>query len=156
MPPTLCLSRRVHKFSMPKFAKGNNSKVFVFKFSPGYLLSIFYQLTKFEATCCNSFRDFFTISFQCQNLQRAITRIFFFFKFSPGYLLSIFYQLTKFEAICCNSFRDFLTISFQCQNLQRAITRKKCKKHFFKFSPGYPLSIFYQLTKFEATCCNSF
>ena len=43
---------------MTKFAKGNNSKKynnFFLKFPQGYLLIIFYQLTKFEATCCSSF-----------------------------------------------------------------------------------------------------
>ena len=44
---------------IPKFAIGNNSLktkiTFFFKFSPGYLLIIFYQLSKFEAPSCNSF-----------------------------------------------------------------------------------------------------
>ena len=31
-------------------------------------------LTKFEATCCNSFCDILIASFQCQNLHRAITQ----------------------------------------------------------------------------------
>ena len=45
------------KFSMPTFTKGNNLKKKHFWFSPGNLLIIFYQLTKFEATYCNSFWD---------------------------------------------------------------------------------------------------
>ena len=77
---------------MPKFAKGNNSKKYnnFFLFSPGYLLIIWYQLTKFEGTFCNSFWDILITSFQCQNLQRAITKKDF-FSFSPGYLLIILY-----------------------------------------------------------------
>ena len=45
-----------YKFSIPKFAKYNskNSKVTFFIYSPGNLLIIFYQLTKFEAPSCNS------------------------------------------------------------------------------------------------------
>ena len=41
-----------------KICKCNNSKKIEYIFFlilPGYLLVIFYQLTKFEATCCNSF-----------------------------------------------------------------------------------------------------
>ena len=51
---------------MTKFAKGNNSKknkITFFKFSPGHLLIIFYQLTKFEATCCNSFLRYLDYKF---------------------------------------------------------------------------------------------
>ena len=59
----------------------------------------------FEAASLNNFQDILITSFQCPNLQRAITKNFFiFFKFSPGYLHIIFYQLTKFEATCCDSF----------------------------------------------------
>ena len=101
--------------------------ILFFKFSPGYLLIIFYQLTKFEATCCNSFWDVLTTSFQCQNLQRAVTRknTTIYFNFSSGYRLIIFYQLTKIEATCCHKFWDILITSFQCQTFQRAITKKK-------------------------------
>ena len=58
---------------MLKFAKGKNLKCF-FRFSPSYLLIIFDQLAKFEATCCNSFWDILITSFQCQNLQKSITQ----------------------------------------------------------------------------------
>ena len=83
-----------NKFSMPKFAQGNNSKK----------KKNFCQLTMFEAASCNNFRVILIISFQCPNLQRAITKKNFFFIFSPGYLIIIFYQLTKLEATSCNSF----------------------------------------------------
>ena len=48
------------KFSMTKFAKGDNStKIYIFfsKFPPGYLLLILYKLSKFEAPSCNGFWD---------------------------------------------------------------------------------------------------
>ena len=121
--------------------KKKQNKLF-FKFSPGYLLIFFYQLTKLEATCCKSFLDILTTSFQCQNLQRAITRKkkILFLKFSPGYLLIIFYQLTNFEASCCNSFKDILITSFQ-----RAITQKKKKINFHQIIYSLWLSTHYPL-----------
>ena len=54
---------------MAKFTKGNNLKNennFVKKKSQDYLLTILYQLTKFEATSCKSLRDIFIKIFQCQ------------------------------------------------------------------------------------------
>ena len=42
--------------------------------SPGNLFTILLQLTKSEATSCNSFQDIFTGSFQCPNFQRALTK----------------------------------------------------------------------------------
>ena len=45
-----------------------------FKFSPIDLLIIFYQLTKFEASSCYSFRDIMNTNFQSPNLQRKIIR----------------------------------------------------------------------------------
>ena len=57
------------------------------------------------------------ISFQCPNLQRAITYKYkiTFFKFSPRNLLIILYQLTMFEAPSYNNFRDILMTSFNGQ-----------------------------------------
>ena len=74
---------------------GNNS----FSISLCNLLIILYQLTKFEATGFDSFRDIFITSFQRPNLQRAITRKK---KKNPGNLLIILYQLTKFESPRCS------------------------------------------------------
>ena len=45
-----------------------------FKFSSNNFLIIFYQLTKFEAPSCYSFRDFMDTNFQSRNLQREIIR----------------------------------------------------------------------------------
>ena len=47
------------------------AQIHFLNFLPGYLLIIFYQLTKINATCCNSFLDILITSFQCQNLERA-------------------------------------------------------------------------------------
>ena len=49
--------------------KKNN---FFFKFSPIDLLIILYQLTKFEAPSCYSFRDIMITNFQSLNIQREI------------------------------------------------------------------------------------
>ena len=59
-----------------KICKGQWLKKYIilFLFSPGYLLIIFYQLTKFAVICWNSFWDILITSFQCQNLQRTITK----------------------------------------------------------------------------------
>ena len=60
-----------------KSAKGDNSKkikYLFFKFSPIDLLIILYQLTKFEAPSCYSFRDIMITNFQSPNLQREIIR----------------------------------------------------------------------------------
>ena len=61
-----------------------------------------------------------------------------------------------FEAASYNNCQNILITSFQCPNLLRAITQINKISFLFKFSPGYLLIIFYQLTKFEDTCCNSF
>ena len=45
-----------------------------FLFSPINFLIIFYQLTKFEAPSCYSFRDIINTNFQSPNLQREIIR----------------------------------------------------------------------------------
>ena len=45
-----------------------------FKFSPIGLPIILYQLTKFEAPSCNTFRDIMIKDFQSPNLQREIIR----------------------------------------------------------------------------------
>ena len=43
-------------------------------FSAGNLVTILFQLTKSEATSCNTFRVIFIGSFRCPNLQRALTQ----------------------------------------------------------------------------------
>ena len=56
----------------------------------------------FEAHSCYSFRDILITSFQCQNLQMAITqKKITFSNFSPGNLLIILNDLAKFEAHSC-------------------------------------------------------
>ena len=50
------------------------NKIFFFKFSPIDLLIIFYQLTKFEAPSCCSFRAVMITNFQSPNLQKEIIR----------------------------------------------------------------------------------
>ena len=63
--------------SKSKSAKGDYSKkniISFFKFSPINLLIILYQLTKFEAPSCYSFRDIMITNFQSPNLQREIIR----------------------------------------------------------------------------------
>ena len=51
----------ITSFQCQTFAKGNNSKhyeiFFFFQFSPDYLLTILYNLTKFEAHSYHSFGD---------------------------------------------------------------------------------------------------
>ena len=67
----------ITNFLKSKSAKGNNSKKIkqlFFKFSPIDLLIILYQLTKFEAPSCYSFRDIMITNFQSPNLQREIIR----------------------------------------------------------------------------------
>ena len=99
-----------------------------FKISPINLLIILYQLTKFEAPSCNSFRDIMITNIQSPNLLREIIRKKynnFFFKFSPIDLLIILCQLTKFEASSCYSFRDIMITNFQSPNLEREIIRKE-------------------------------
>ena len=49
-------------------------KKLFFKFSPIDLLIILYQLIKFEARSCNTFRDIMNTIFQSPNLQREIIR----------------------------------------------------------------------------------
>ena len=61
--------------SKSKSAKGINSKkikYFFFLFSPIDLLIILYQLTKFDASSCYSFRDIMKTNFQSPNLQKEI------------------------------------------------------------------------------------
>ena len=50
------------------------NRITFFKFSPINLLIILYQLTKLEASSCDSFRDIMIINFQSPNLQREIIR----------------------------------------------------------------------------------
>ena len=47
---------------------------FFFKFAPGILLVILYQMTKFEASSCNTFQDIMVTNFQSPNLQREIIK----------------------------------------------------------------------------------
>ena len=47
-------------------------KQLFFRFSPIDLLIFLYQLTKFEAPSCYSFRDIMLTNFQSPNLQREI------------------------------------------------------------------------------------
>ena len=120
-----------YKFLKSKSAKGDNLKKIkqlFLKLSPMNLLIILYQLIKFEAHSCYSFRDIMITNFQSPNLQREIIRKKIkelFFRFSPIDLLMILYQLTKFEAPSCYSFRDIMITNFQGPNLQREIIRKK-------------------------------
>ena len=111
-------ARKVHKFSIPKFTKGNylKNKIYIFfnfqqviysSSSTNWpCLKLLYSYNNFRAPSYNNFRDILMTSFQWSNLQRAMTRKneITFFKFPPGYLLIIFYQLTNFEATCYNSF----------------------------------------------------
>ena len=109
---------------------------FFFLFSPINFLIILYQLTKFEAPSCYSFRDIINTNFQSPNLQREIIKKKkkkLFFRFSPINLLIILYQLTKFEAPSCYSFRDIMNTNFQGPNLQREIIKKKYNNFFLNF-----------------------
>ena len=56
------------------------NKITFYKFSPGNLLIILYQLTKIESASFKLFCDIFITSFQCLNLQRTIAKknIYFF------------------------------------------------------------------------------
>ena len=72
------------------------------KFSPGNLLILLYQLSKFEAIAVIVFEK---SSFLCPNFQRAITQKKK--KFSPGSLLIILYLLTKFKACSFILFTKF-------------------------------------------------
>ena len=66
-----------YNFSKSKFAKGDNSKkneITFLKLSPNDLLIILYQLTKFEAPSCFTFRDIIITNFESPNLQREIIR----------------------------------------------------------------------------------
>ena len=88
-----------YKFSMPKFAKGNNSIDFFFTSKYTYHL-----LSADQADSYNSFRDIFLTSYACPNLQRAITRRIKFNNFyyiftskSTHYLLMKLLALIVFE-----------------------------------------------------------
>ena len=106
-----------------------NKIIFFFRFSP-----ILYQLAKFEAPSCNTFRNIMITNFQSPNLKSEIIRKkkkFFFLKFSPSNLFIILYQLTKLEAPSCNTFRNIMITNFQSPYLQREITLKN-EITFFK------------------------
>ena len=119
--------------SMPKFAKDKNSKkikIFFFHFHQVIYSSSSVNWPSLKLLA--NLQDILTTSFQCPNLQRAITKKTFFFKFSPGNLLIIFCQLTLLEAASYyNNLRDILITSFQCPNLQKAITSKQLNNFFF-------------------------
>ena len=99
-------------------------------------------------------QDIIIASFQCPNLQRAITKNNNFFLIFHQVIFSSSSTncMTMFEAASCNNFQYiFITCtSFQCSNLQRTIAI------FFQFSPGNLLIILYQLTKIEAPRYNNF
>ena len=83
---TSFLQRAITKKMQRTITRKN--KFLFLKFSPGNLLLILYQLSKFEAPSCN---DFKISSFLCPNFQRAITRKkikHFFLKLSTHYPLS--------------------------------------------------------------------
>ena len=76
-------------FQKSKSAKGANSKKikknFFFNFSSIHFIIILFQLTKFEAPSCHTFRDIMITNFQSPNLQRGKirkNRIFFFVFFT--------------------------------------------------------------------------
>ena len=73
----IAVSSYSKRTSKSKSAKGDYSKKkknFFFLFSPINFLIILYQLTKFEAPSCYSFRDIMNTNFQSPNLQREIIR----------------------------------------------------------------------------------
>ena len=82
--------------------------------SPGNLFTILLQVTKSEATSCNSFQDIFIGSFRCPNLQKALSKKnekaiikkkkYIFVYFSPANLLITLDQLSNFGAPSCNGF----------------------------------------------------
>ena len=102
--------------------------------SPGNLFTILLQLTKSEATSCNSFRDILVGNFRCPNLQRALTQKNaktitykkFFLIFTSNPLITL-YQLANFGGGGGLRYHVF------CRNLQRAITKKM---NLYKFSPS--------------------
>ena len=64
------------KFKKPKFSKDHTSKKNwwnLFKSLSGNLLIILYQLTNFQTSSSNTFREILLTSLKCPNLQRAIT-----------------------------------------------------------------------------------
>ena len=66
----------ITNFQSPKLQREiiQKIKITLFRFSAIDLLIIFYQLTKFEAPSCYSFRDIMITNFQSPNLQREIIR----------------------------------------------------------------------------------
>ena len=129
-------------FQWPNLQKAitrkNKNKTF-FNFHQVHLPIIFYQLTKFEATCCNSFWDILTTSFQCQNLPRVITRKNFFFYFHQVIysLSSISWPSLKLLAVIV--FEIFWLQVFNAKNLQRKMAIKTFFKIFTRLSTHYPL-----------------
>ena len=109
--------------------------------SPGNIYTVLLQLTKSEATSCNSFQDIFIGSFRCPNCKGLLLKknakaktkkkeIHFFLNFHQ-----VIYSLTS---ISCSTLvllagRVFEISSFLCQNLQRAITQKKYNIFFLYF-----------------------
>ena len=64
----------ITNFGSPNLQREIIKKIYIFfRFSPIDLLIILYQLTKFEAPSCDSFRDMVT-NFQIPNLQRDMSR----------------------------------------------------------------------------------
>ena len=75
------------------------------------------------------------------------------------YFYQVIYSLLSISRL---SLKLLAIIVFEISWLQ-VFNAKICKGQYFEkihfyfeLSPGYELIIFYQLTKFEATCCNSF
>ena len=68
--PNICLSPNMAKFAVAKFHKKFWT---LLKCLTCNLHIIPYQLTKFQATSSNSFRDILLTSLKCPNFQRAIT-----------------------------------------------------------------------------------
>ena len=72
-------------------------ELFFFRFSPGNLLIILYQLIKSETSSYNSYRDSMITNCKSPNLQKKIIRkkkYITFLNFLPGNLLIFFYKPT--------------------------------------------------------------
>ena len=64
----------ITNFQSPNLQREMIKKITFFLFLPINHLIIFYQLTKFEAPSCYSFRDIINANFQGPNLQREIIK----------------------------------------------------------------------------------
>ena len=84
-----------------KLHRAITKKKHFLSFSPSNLLIIFYQLYKFEAPSCNSFRDSMFSMSQFAKVNSIKNNFMF---FSPDNLRNILFQLSKFEAHSCDNF----------------------------------------------------